>query len=362
MWTNNENHTNETENAQQGTTTNNNNENNNNGDNLLITAQNADDENLHTLVAVTQSLRTLPGAFRVAGPNPYSQGGNSGNSPTSSPTPIEEDEGGDEPTQGEEQAATNNIETDYTDEEEVCHVPSAYLVHEEDDEENNNAMTPQLEIAEAEKVKPYLQRKEGQLTIIIVFGLMACLVVLLGIFLSREGNRNNETSSSNALLDGVTPVPTLAPTYDPRPTLTIVKERGFVKCGIEDANREGGVNLGEYNIDQCRALAATVFGDITKIELVIMGADDRYERLANHEVDVLYAGDTLTIEKLIREVRGEDIMDLFHVQHLSCSRICKLTTYILLAPVQHPLFCLPSLHSQRLGKHLPSDIHTTRQQ
>ena len=302
LWTNNENHTNETENAQQGTTTNNNNENNNNGDNLLITAQNADDENLHTLVAVTQSLRTLPGAFRVAGPNPYSQGGNSGNSPTSSPIPIEEDEGGDEPTQGEEQAATNNIETDYTDEEEVCHVPSAYLVHEEDDEENN-ATTQQLEIAEAEKVKPYLQRKEGQLTIIIVFGLMACLVVLLGTFLSREGNRNNDETSSSSLLDGVTPVPTLAPTFDPRPTLTIVKERGIVKCGIEDENRQGGVNLGEYNIDQCRALAATVFGDITKIELVIMGADDRYERLANHEVDVLYAGDTLTIEKLIREVR-----------------------------------------------------------
>ena len=178
-------------------------------------------------------------------------------------------------------------------------------------------MTPQLEIAEAEKVKPYLQRKEGQLTIIIVFGLMACLVVLLGTFLSREGNRN-EASSSNALFDGVTPVPTLAPTYDPRPTLTIVKERGSVKCGIEDENRQGGVNLGEYNIDQCRALAATVFGDITKIELVIMGADDRYERLANHEVDVLYAGDTLTIEKLIREVRGEDITwNLFHFMSTS---------------------------------------------
>jgi len=34
-----------------------------------------------------------------------------------------------------------------------------------------------------------------------------------------------------------------------------------------------------------------------------VGADDRYERLLNHEVDVLYAGDTNTLEKSIREVR-----------------------------------------------------------
>eukprot|EP00986_Skeletonema_menzelii_P006054 scaffold2287_cov135-Skeletonema_menzelii.AAC.5 len=95
--------------------------------------------------------------------------------------------------------------------------------------------------------------------------------------------------------------PTSAPTLDQRPTLTIVRERGVVNCGIEDVNREGGINLGEYNIDQCRALAATIFGDPTKMELVIVGADDRYERLLNHEVDVLFAGDSFTLEKLVRE-------------------------------------------------------------
>ena len=62
------------------------------------------------------------------------------------------------------------------------------------------------------------------------------------------------------------------------------------------------MNLGEYNIDQCRALAATVFKDPTKINLVTVGADDRYERLLNREVDALYAGDTFTLEKSIREV------------------------------------------------------------
>jgi len=154
-----------------------------------------------------------------------------------------------------------------------------------------------MEVAQAEKVKPYVQRKEGQLTIVIVGGLLACLAILLGIFLSR-GENNDEASELVELTDR----PTTSPTFDPRPTLAIVRDRGVVNCGIEDVNREGGVNLGEYNIDQCRALAATIFKDPTKMNLVTVGADDRYERLLNHEVDVLYAGDTFTLEKSIREV------------------------------------------------------------
>jgi len=173
----------------------------------------------------------------------------------------------------------------------VCHVPSAYLVEEGEDEDGT------IEVAQAEKVKPYVQRKEGQLTIVIVGGLLACLAILLGVFLSR-GDKNDETSELVELTDRPTP----SPTFDPRPTLAIVRDRGVVNCGIEDVNREGGVNLGEYNIDQCRALAATIFKDPTKMNLVTVGADDRYERLLNHEVDVLYAGDTLTLEKSIREV------------------------------------------------------------
>jgi len=154
-----------------------------------------------------------------------------------------------------------------------------------------------MEVAQAEKVKPYVQRKEGQLTIAIVGLLLACLAILLGIFLSR-GENNDEISELVELTDRPTP----SPTFDPRPTLAIVRDRGVVNCGIEDVNREGGVKLGEYNIDQCRALAATIFKDPTRMNLVTVGADDRYERLLNHEVDVLYAGDTFTLEKSIREV------------------------------------------------------------
>ena len=269
-------------------------------------AANQNNESLHTLFATAESYRTLPGAFRVEGPG--SAGNSNANTSNNSPTrgTIEE---GEEEKQGSD-IGIQEPEIEAADEE-VCHVPSAYLVEEGEDEDGT------MEVAQAEKVKPYVQRKEGQLTIVIVGGLLACLAILLGIFLSR-GEKNDEASELVELTDRPTP----SPTFDPRPTLAIVRDRGVVNCGIEDVNREGGVNLGEFNIDQCRALAATIFKDTTKINLVTVGADDRYERLLNREVDVLYAGDTFTLEKLIREVS---------VSSYICPSIC----YICLIHTSH---------------------------
>ena len=250
-------------------------------------AANQNNESLHTLFATAESYRTLPGAFRVEGPGSAgNSGANTNNSNSRTRDTIEEEE--------EKQGSDIGIQEPEIEaaDEEVCHVPSAYLVEEGDDEDGT------MEVAQAEKVKPYVQRKEGQLTIAIVGGLLACLAILLGIFLSRGEKNDDEISELVELTDRPTP----SPTFDPRPTLAIVRDRGVVNCGIEDVNREGGVNLGEYNIDQCRALAATIFKDPTKMNLVTVGADDRYERLLNHEVDVLYAGDTFTLEKSIREV------------------------------------------------------------
>ena len=59
------------------------------------------------------------------------------------------------------------------------YVPTAYAVEEDQAPE---------EIAQAEKVKPFFQRKEGQVTIVVVGGLIACLAVLLGVFLTRGDN------------------------------------------------------------------------------------------------------------------------------------------------------------------------------
>lgn len=95
--------------------------------------------------------------------------------------------------------------------------------------------------------------------------------------------------------------PTLPPTFDPRPTLAIVQDRGVVNCGIDDLE-EGNVNLNGFNIDQCRGLAATIFGNPTKINLVVVSDKNRFAKLDTREVDVLFAGTPFTLENLIREV------------------------------------------------------------
>lgn len=165
-------------------------------------------------------------------------------------------------------------------------VPSAYLVQD-------------VEVAQAEEVKPFLKQKEGKFTILIVGLLLLSVAILLAVFLSGQGGRSGVSEVKNVLLPSE--APTTSPTFDPRPTLDIVRERGVVNCGIEDL-REGDINLNEFNIDQCRSVAATIFGDPTKINLVIVGREDQYEELYDRQVDVLFTGNTFTLEKLIREV------------------------------------------------------------
>ena len=164
---------------------------------------------------------------------------------------------------------------------------SAYLV-----EDNNN----NIEIAEAEQVRPFFQRKEGQLTVIIVGLLVAAVAISLGVFLTRD-------EGGDVLLAATIPsdAPTLPPTFDSRPTLAIVQDRGVVNCGIDDLE-EGNVNLNGFNIDQCRGLAATIFGDPTKINLVVVSDKNRFAKLDTREVDALFAGTPFTLENLIREV------------------------------------------------------------
>ena len=235
--------------------------------------------------AVNESLNTLPGAFRVT-PRQFDANSSvaSGNledfAPTIHSPPVDAESG----LLGHPQ---ENQTEDHTP-----HVPSAYLVEDED-----------VEIAQAEQVQPFFQRKEGKLTIIVVGGLMASLAVLLGVFLTRDSW--DDDNDAGSVQQEPSAVPSVAPSFDPRSTLDIVRDRGVVNCGIEDTSQEGDVNLGQFNIDSCRAVSASIFGDPNKINLVIVGADDRYERLViGRDVDVLYAGVSFTLEKSIREVRN----------------------------------------------------------
>ena len=85
-------------------------------------------------------------------------------------------------------------------------------------------------------------------------------------------------------------------------TLTTVKERGRVVCGV-NANLPGFAtanSLGEYSgldIDLCRAISAAIFGDAEKTEYIPTSATDRFDALIAEEFDVLSRNTTWTLER-----------------------------------------------------------------
>ncbi len=85
-------------------------------------------------------------------------------------------------------------------------------------------------------------------------------------------------------------------------TLVDVKSRGTLKCGVNPGllgfaqkNAEG-VWSG-FDVDYCRALAAAVLGDGSKVEFVPATTTDRFDKLAKGDVDVLARNTTWTMER-----------------------------------------------------------------
>jgi general L-amino acid transport system substrate-binding protein len=85
-------------------------------------------------------------------------------------------------------------------------------------------------------------------------------------------------------------------------TLEDVKARGKLLCGVNPgllgfaAKGDDGSWAG-FDVDFCRAIAAAVLVDVTKVEYVALTAQDRFEKLASGAVDVLARNTTWTMER-----------------------------------------------------------------
>jgi general L-amino acid transport system substrate-binding protein len=82
-------------------------------------------------------------------------------------------------------------------------------------------------------------------------------------------------------------------------TLNTVKSRGILNCGANTGLAGFGVpdaqgNWNGLDVDFCRALAAAVFNDTSKIKFVPLSAKDRFTALQSGEVDVLARNTTWT--------------------------------------------------------------------
>ena len=85
-------------------------------------------------------------------------------------------------------------------------------------------------------------------------------------------------------------------------TLGDVKTRGKLICGVNQGlmgfaeKNADGVWAG-MDVDYCKALAAAVLGDATKVEFIGLSAQERFEKLKSGAVDVLARNTTWTMER-----------------------------------------------------------------
>jgi len=85
-------------------------------------------------------------------------------------------------------------------------------------------------------------------------------------------------------------------------TLTQVKQRGVLNCGSNTGLAGFGVpdaqgNWKGLDVDYCRAIAASIFNDATKVKFIPLSAKDRFTALQSGEVDVLVRNSTWTMTR-----------------------------------------------------------------
>src|SRR3954449_10767915 len=85
-------------------------------------------------------------------------------------------------------------------------------------------------------------------------------------------------------------------------TLKTVKDRGMLSCGVSQglpgfsAPDDKG-NWAGLDVDVCRAIAAAIFNDGTKVKFVPLSAKDRFTALQSGEIDVLSRNTTWTLSR-----------------------------------------------------------------
>lgn len=85
-------------------------------------------------------------------------------------------------------------------------------------------------------------------------------------------------------------------------TLNTVKQKGFLQCGSNPGLAGFGVpdaqgNWTGLDVDYCRAIAAAIFNDPTKVRYIPLTAKDRFTALQSGEIDVLVRNSTWTMSR-----------------------------------------------------------------
>lgn len=85
-------------------------------------------------------------------------------------------------------------------------------------------------------------------------------------------------------------------------TLKTVRDRGKLVCGVSQglagfSARDDKGQWSGFDVDFCRALAAAIFNDPTKVEFVPLAANERFEALTARRIDVLSRNSTWALDR-----------------------------------------------------------------
>jgi len=120
---------------------------------------------------------------------------------------------------------------------------------------------------------------------------------------------------------GGAPAEPAAPAAPPPPagygeTLKTVQARGKVICGANSQVQGFGYvdatgNFSGFDVDYCRALAAAIFGDPSKVEYRPLTAKERFTALQSGEIDILSRNTTWTLVR-DTELTGNFVQTTFY--------------------------------------------------
>jgi general L-amino acid transport system substrate-binding protein len=85
-------------------------------------------------------------------------------------------------------------------------------------------------------------------------------------------------------------------------TLANVKAKGYLQCGVNPGlpgfgNPDANGNWSGIDVDYCKAIAAAVFGDTSKVKYTPLDATQRFTALQSGQVDVLIRNTTWTMSR-----------------------------------------------------------------
>src|SRR4029453_13070837 len=120
--------------------------------------------------------------------------------------------------------------------------------------------------------------------------------------LRARGRRRDRRAATAFLMLALSMVVAQAASGANGEVLKAVRDRGTLNCGVSEglygfSARDNNGNWSGFDVDLCRAIAAAIFNDISKVAYFPLEAGRRFEALQSGSIDVLSRNTTWTMSR-----------------------------------------------------------------